>query len=386
MASNPLPQWMPMSWAYVCLGAANFWRRLNMGDRLFVGLLVGIGLWIIVLMGHRLGQFLASILPNWTALGLAVYASGLVVLALNMPMMSVRYHRLYRFFPETEARRRTRICLEFGFTSLCCGILIASVVVMMPPTQSAGIFYAACSIAIAFQGLWHGVQFLFGQSTHATAQRFQNSSSQRRNRFSGAVLTQPLGKALPRTSSRIGLKTVSNPIIWLVILLIAMVLGGAIVTADQPLIWALATVSSIVLIYQLALIEPRVGNGAVLGAHSFSSPYQRGLEDLSALSLPHIFLLALGSFMLLVGQDWIGLGLLVSQCIVTIWGLWIGLVVKALPANSARKHTLWAVIGATITAQLFPPLVAVVAIGITISLTRDLVNLNTKGPALWPRP
>jgi hypothetical protein len=381
-----MPSWVPMSWLYVGFGVVGFWRRLNLGDRVFLIGVVIVGFAIAIGLGAKLSSVLATSYPDWMPIGIAVFAAGLVILALNVPMVAVRSHRFNHFAPETTSRRTVRIGLEFGL-SATASVAVAFILVWSTPAPQGGsVFSATMSFALGVQLVWHITQLIAGLLPNARTGRGNSAAADYRSRLSALALTNGVVEILPATSSRFLLKAITNPFVWIVIILTTLVAGGAIVAAPTPFLWTVSGLSTLLLIAQFALMEPRVGNGVVLGAHSVDPPIKRGFNDLSALMLPHFMMLSVAGCVSALTQSWMGLYVAIGQGLVTAWGLWLSLVVKALPPRETTKHALWAVIGGMIAGQVFPPLIVILAIAITVAITRDLRALTQKGPALWPRP
>jgi hypothetical protein len=186
-------------------------------------------------------------------------------------------------------------------------------------------------VAIGLQALWHAMQLICGDLSRWRIGQSQVAGIPSRSRLSAALIGGEGKRHLPTTSSRFLLKALANPLVWLVLILMTLVLGGAIVSTQYPLLWILSGLSTLLLIVQFSLMEPRVGNGVVLGAHSVNMPIHRGVSDLFALSLPHLGLLAIAFVALILAQNWMGLAVAMVQAIATVWALWLGLVIKALP-------------------------------------------------------
>jgi hypothetical protein len=381
-----MPRWLPVSWAHVGFSAANLWRRLNLGDRVFLVGVILAGLAIVIGFGVRLSGFLASTFRDWLLVGTAAYVFCLVLVSVNLPMMAVRVHRFNRYMPETSSRRNARIGLEFGVCILASALAAFMLVWPLPQIQHRPVFLASALIAIGAQAIWHIAQFVSGQFPAVLAQQSQTAGTSLRSRIWADALTGQLGERLPATSSRFLLKAMTNPFVWTILALMTLVTGGAIISAQNPLLLTLSLLSTLLLIAQFALMEPRVGNSVVLGVHSVRAPISRGVSDLCALMVPHLCLMAVGAALLILAQNWPGLYVAIAQVAVTVWALWLGLVIKALPPRATTKHALWAIIGGMIAGQVFPPLIVVFALAITIALTRDLIELTHKEPALWPRP
>jgi hypothetical protein len=381
-----IPRQLPLSWLYVGFGGLNLWRRLNLGDRVFLVGVICFAMAVAIGFGLRLTGFLQSALPAWMQLGIGAYVSGLVIIGFNLPMMAARSHRFERYLPESTARRTWRVGLEFGFSVLACVAMIAIQMLSVAPVNRPSLFVASVAIAIGLQGCWYVAQLVAGVLPQLLWGQNQATGTHVRSRMSAIVIVGQAIKSLPATSSRFLLKANNNPIVWLSLILTALASGGAIFSTQNPLLWTLSGVSTLLLIAQLALMEPRVGNGAVLGAHSLRTPIKRGVSDLCALALPHLCLMVLAVCALVFAQNWVGILIALTQGIVTVWALWLGLLIKALPPQATTKHALWLVVGGMIAGQFFPPLIVVLVLAITIALTRDLNRQTMIGPALWPRP
>jgi hypothetical protein len=381
-----MPNWVPASWVYVGFGAAGLWRRLNTGDRIVLIGIIVLGLALPLGLGLRLVNHLASTFPDWMPLCAGAYGFALVALFFNMPMIGVRGHRFNRFMPATTARRIIRIGLEFGAGTFASLIIVTVILAPIAPQQNLPPFFMAAVVAISLQALWHVVQLICGDLSQWGIRQRQVAGLSNRGPISAALMTGYGNGRLRGTSSRFLLKAISNPLVWIVLILTALVLGGAIVSTQKPLLWSLSGLSTLLVIVQFALMEPRVGNGVVLGAHSANMPNHRGLADLFALSLPHLCLLAIAFVALILAHNWVGLAVALVQALATVWALWLGLVIKALPPRKTTKHALWVIAGGMIAGQVFPPLIIVLALAITVALTRELMALTQKGPALWPRP
>jgi hypothetical protein len=380
------PRWLPFSWLFVGFSLSNLWRRLNLGDRLFlIGIVFG-GLAISLGFGLKLTHYLASSFPHWLPLGTAAFACVLVVLSFNLPMITVRSHRFNSFVPESSARLLWRISLEAGVASIACVIVIAILIGQLPALQRQSAMIEALTLAIGAQAFWHLIQYYFGATKFFGAKPAVFRATSSRRTSGAAILTHNAARYIPATSSRFLLKAITNAFIWIVLALSVLTAGGALASSPDPLLWTLLLLSSGLLLVQIALMEPRIGNGVVLGMHSIRTPIKRGLSDLIALSIPHFGLLSLAAGTLAVHGNWIGLAGVLGLYIVIIWGLWLWLVTGALPPRTTAKYGLSATVGGIIIAQFFPPLVIIIAIAITVALTRDLISLNTKEPALWPRP
>jgi hypothetical protein len=381
-----MPDWVPASWVYVGFGTAGLWRRLNTGDRIFLICIILFGLALPLGLGGRFVGHLASPFPDWMPLCAGAYGFALVALLLNMPMIGVRSHRFNRFMPETTARRTKRISLEFGMSAIASLIFVAVILSPLVTQQSMRPFFMAAFVAIGLQALWHAMQLICGDLSLWRTGQSQVADIPSRSRLSAALIGGAGKSHLQRTSSRFLLKAISNPLVWIVLILMTLVLGGAIVSTQYPLLWTLSGLSTLLMIVQFSLMEPRVGNGVVLGAHSVNMPIHRGLADLFALSLPHLCLLAIAFVALIWAHNWVGLAVALVQALATVWALLLGLVIKALPPRETTKHALWVITGGMIAGQVFPPLIVVLALAITVALTRELMAFTQKGPALWPRP
>jgi hypothetical protein len=127
------------------------------------------------------------------------------------------------------------------------------------------------------------------------------------------------------------------------------------------------------------------GQWPAIGAHSQNLPIRRAVKDLIALSLPHTFVVLVALPLIWIEKSALYLAIAGGQLIVTIWITWLFLVVGALPAHKPAKSFFWFVGGALISSQLFPALIIVWLVVITVMLTRDLRHLSLEGPALWPR-
>jgi hypothetical protein len=381
-----MPDWVPASWVYVGFGTAGLWRRLNTGDRIFLICIILFGLALPLGLGGRFVGHLASTFPDLMPLCAGAYGFALVALLLNMPMIGVRSHRFHRFMPETTARRRRRIGLEFGMSAIASLVIVAAMLSPFLTQQSMRPIFTAAVVAIGLQALWHAMQLICGDLSLWRTGQSQVADVPSRSRLSAALIGGVGKRHLPETSSRFLLKSISNPLVWIVLILMTLVLGGAIVSTQYPFLWTLSGLSTLLMIVQFSLMEPRLGNGVVLGAHSVNMPIHRGISDLFALSLPHLFLLVIAFVALILAQNWVGLAVALAQAIATVWALWLGLVIKALPPRETTKHALWAIAGGMIAGQVFPPLIIVLALAITVALTRELMALTQKGPALWPRP
>jgi hypothetical protein len=375
--------WLPSSWLYVGFGVKRLWSRLNAGDRLValfaLLLIVALPIGFIV----RLARMVAVQNPNLGGITVGSCVFAVVSLALTGSMARVRSKAWFRFLPETLRRQRERITLEFlvsCFATICLLIIIAS---LLPAAARWSTCFQAVSLALKGHTVVHVVQFLLRHSPTLNTGASAVGAMSRRSK-TASLLASSMASILPRSSSLFWRKANDNPLVWGGLMLTLLASGGTAISLGSPLL-GLSSLSSLLLIFQLSLLEPRVGNGPAIGAHSQNLPIRRAVKDLIALSLPHTFVVLVALPLIWIEKSALYLAIAGGQLIVTIWITWLFLVVGALPAHKPAKSFFWFVGGALISSQLFPALIIVWLVVITVMLTRDLRHLSLEGPALWPR-
>jgi hypothetical protein len=139
------------------------------------------------------------------------------------------------------------------------------------------------------------------------------------------------------------------------------------------------------MIVQLTLAEPRVGNGPTIGASAKNMPVHRALSDLWALVIPHLACFALAVALVIIKADGFAFAIALCQLVITLWIIWMALIIRALPPVLFAESTRWLIPGAVIASQIMPPVIVLLMIVATIISTRDLMRLSLQGPAQWPR-
>jgi hypothetical protein len=373
--------WLPSSWLYASFGLKQFWARLNGADRL-VAVLAAL-LLAALLIGFiiRLSHTVAIQSPSWTGLAVGVSVCALVTLTLTGTMHWLRAHKYFSFLPETNKRQQSRILLEW-LASCGISLLICSLIVLFLPrtVQMAAIFRAIATVVVGHTlvhviQLW--MQYLPGSLTNSSAVR----GIARRNMFAPFLASAAM-KWLPHSSSRFMRRVTANLLVWALVMVAILAFGGAAISFKSPLL-GISTLSSVFMMVQLALIEPRVGNGPAIGAHSETLPIRRAFNDLVAMTFPHLVCMLLAIPLLVIDEKFNNVIVAISQLVITIWITWLFLVIGALPHD--KPSNIWHFTIAITASLTFPPLIPVMlAIG-TIMLTRDLMRMSQQGPALWPR-
>jgi hypothetical protein len=381
--SSPVPIWLPSPWLYVRLGIKQFWSNLNVGDRLTALFALVLVAALPVSFIVRLGQMVASQSPQWAGLTIGASVFLLVCIGLTGSMVKVRSHPWFRYLPETKRRKIGRIIAEFLASCLVSLGILAIIIWFLPTSRRALLLGQALSIAVAGHMVVHLIQFCLRALPVITVNAAALTGMTDRNKIAPFLANTALAQ-LQGSSSLFMQKANSNPLIWVFVLLTIAALGGTAISLASPLL-GLSSLSTLLLVFQLALMEPRVGNGRAIGAHSKKLPIKRARHDLLALSIPHLICLAAALPLVIYDTSAINAAIAGAQLLLTLWIIWIFLVVGALPAHKPAKSFFWFVGGALISSQLFPPLIVVWLIVITAMLTRDLMRLSLEGPASWPR-
>ena len=375
------PTWVPSSWLLIAIGTTGLWSRLNFGDRsvlVFTALLVvAIPLSIVA----KLVALIPASYAMWSGVALGFIVFLLVALAFNATMVRTRSQRFMCYVPESDQRRAYRILAEFVVSALICAAAIFLVAWFLRGGFQTSVFVTAVSVVLLGQLIVHLGQFLqFGTPTARAGERGAMRTP-RRSRFASWFVQIGEAGRLPNTSSRFLLKAITNPLIWLFVVLILMSVSGTALL-ERSVLLALSTLSSILMIFQLALIEPRVGNGAAIGASSKTLPIGRAVQDLVALAIPHSLILCCAFVLIALDAKPGHVAIACGQFGATIWILWLALVSGALP--TAKPAKFWAIGLALIATQVFPAVIPVILLGVTIALTYDLRRLSKEGPASWP--
>lgn len=380
------PTWLPVSWLYVSLGIVNLWRRLNFGDRCF---LVGfLSIMVVTFFGfaEKLCRYAEENFPGLLPIAIAAAAFIPIVLLFNLTLISVRANRFDKFLAETRARRRWRIGLEAVVATFCSlSVVLMLILKLQLPTPEATLIQSSF-LAIGAHGIWNLVHWTLGGSQPSASIPIQYDGRKPRSKLISEVLARNPARCLPATSSRFLLKSVTNPWIWIGLAFMALSVGGVVVSAPNPALWTLLVFSIALLTVQFAVMEPRVGNGLVLGVHSVRTPIRRALSDFAALMVPHLAILGLATILFGFQKDWLGLGISFVQGVLSFWVLWLALMMKALPRRVVSRYILWSLGGGIIAGQLSLGLVIFVFIAATIVMTRDMILMTWKEPVLWPRP
>jgi hypothetical protein len=374
--------WLPTSWLYIGVGIKRAWLELKDGDRLFVGLLVCLGLVLPVRLLVVSGQFLAQTHSHWIGIGLGGVVFACVALFVILPLASVRRGKLFQFLGESKARRYRRIGAEFVAASFISAVLLIAAWPFLSTRVSINVLLQAfCCVTFA-HGLVYWVQILRADRSPSHGNPTGLTGLAQRSYFAPFICGSALAK-LPQTSSRFLLKANTNPLIWFVIGLTLLSSGGAALSLKSPLL-ALSTLSTLLLILQLSVTEPRVGNGRTLGASAKRMPIQRAISDLLALSWPHFACLVLATPVTIITADSLAFGIGLTQLIATLWIIWMTLLIRALPPLIFSGSARWLVALAIISSQILPPFIIVLIIVATFLSTRDLMRLSQQGPAQWP--
>lgn len=373
---------VPASWLYVGYGARQTWARLNGGDRLMVGSVTLFALVIIVQLVSAAGKIFAKVAPQWTALGLGVSAFACVALSLTLSLSNVRQGRLFQFLGETSTHRTRRIGAEFAVVCFLSALLLVIAGFFVKSQAPFVMVPQAIGVAVFAHGLVHVTQYLSVQGSPARRLATNHTGLSQRSKI--ASVTSGFNQAwFKPTSSRFLLKALTNPFIWALLILTMLASGGAAVSLKSPLL-GVSTFSTLLLIIQLTLAEPRVGNGRTIGASSKNMPIQRAVSDFMALSIPHLACFVIALALTVLERNGLALGIASSQLALTLWIIWIGLLVRALPSLVFTKSTRFLVAGAIVASQVAPPLIVLLLIIGTLMSTRDLMRLSRLGPAQWP--
>lgn len=374
---------LPASWLYVEFTLTRLFARLNTGDRVVLGVTASFVAAIPVLFGVQLGRVVTQLPSHFSGLAIGLFACFVVSFLVTATMISVRGHRYFAFLPEARAQKITRIALEFVASCLISFVVIAVVIAFLPKLHTAMAVASALVCALFGHGIVHGIQLCLPTAPLQTTSIQTLSGMTRRNGVA-SILARPNIKRLPSSSSRFMRKANDNPLLWVFVILTMLASGGAAM-AWKSLLLGLSTLSTLIFMLQCALVEPRVGNGPAIGAHSATLPIKRARQDLIALAFPHFGCLIIAPALIVMGQNATHAAIAMSQFLITLWILWLWLVMGALPTEDAwRTYPLGTVL-AIISYQIFPPVLPVLFFIGTLILTRDLVRLSLKGPASWPR-
>jgi hypothetical protein len=374
---------LPASWLYALFAIKRLWARLNIGDRAVLSLTVLFVAALPVMFGVQLGGAVALIPSHFGGMATGFFTWVVVSFLVTATMTSVRGHRYFAFLPETSHRKGWRIALEFAASCLLSLVFLSAMIAFLPKLHSALPFAAALGTVLIGHGMVHAIQLsLRTLPLHSNSAQTLSGMTQR-NRAAPFLASRTMTK-LPNSSSRFMLKANSNPLLWAFLVLAALSSGGAAIVWKSPLL-GLSTLSTLLLVLQCALMEPLVGNGPAIGAHSGTLPIKRARQDLWALAFPHLVCLIVALALIVFGRELAFAAIAAWQFLLTLWLLWLFLVMGALPSEDVWRTSPWAFALATIGYNIFPPIIPVLlAIG-TIMLTRDLMRLSLKGPASWPR-
>jgi hypothetical protein len=375
--------WMPASWLYVGLGAQRSWLSLNNGDKLVVLFVALLGLAIPVRLGIQTGNYVTQHAPAWTGASLGAFTFVCVALTLTLGLANVRRGRLFQFLGETQKRKRTRILAEFGVACALSFLLFLVSSVFLAQQVSLQNLLEALGVATLGHSLIYTIQFLGADVSPSRSNPTGLTGMVQRSSFAPLISGSFLIKFRP-TSSLFLLKANSNPLIWAVLLLTLLAFGGAAISL-KSLLLGLSTISTVLLIVQLTLAEPRIGNGPTIGASAKNMPLHRALSDLWALAIPHLTSSVLAVALVIIDADGFAFTIALCQLVITLWIIWMVLIIRALPPILFAKSTRWLIAGAIIASQTFPVVIVLLMIVATIISTRDLMRLSLQGPAQWPR-
>jgi hypothetical protein len=374
---------LPASWLYALFAIRRLWGRLNTGDRAVLSLTALFVAAIPVMFGVQLGGAVARLPSHFGGMAIGLFTCVVVSFLVTGTMTSMHGHRYFAFLPETSRRKVARIGLEFAASCLLSLMFMSAIIAFVPKLQSAVTFTTAFGTALVGHGIVHAIQFLF-RTAPLRSTSAQTLTGMTRRNLPAPFLASAGMIRLPKSSSRFLLKANSNPLLWAFLILTALSSGGAAIAWKSPL-FGLSTLSTLLFVLQCALMEPRVGNGPTIGAHSGTLPIKRARQDLWALAFPHLVCLIIALALMVFEWNATHAAIAASQFLLTLWILWLFLVMGALPSEDVwRTYPVATVLG-IIAYNILPPILLILlAIG-TIMITRDLMRLSLKGPATWPR-
>jgi hypothetical protein len=381
-AAKKYQSWMPASWLYIGLGATRTWSNLNNGDRLLVVALAILGIAIPIRVAVAIGAYIGQNAPAWLGVGLGGWAFVCIALTLSLSLANVRTGQLFQFLGEASHKKHTRIGAEWAAACILSALLLMATWFFLSGKTPILVFVYSVLIAASGHSFVAVGQFLFTNISPSRTNPTGLIGLAQRSGIASAIGSNPLSK-LPPTSSRFLLKANQNPLIWLIIILTLLATGGAAISL-KSLLLGLSTLSTVLMIIQLTLAEPRVGNGRAIGACSKRMPISRAISDLVALSLPHLACFLLAMPLIIMDAKGLAFGIGLSQLVATIWIIWITLLVRALPAAVLGKSARWLVALAIIASQIMPPVIIALLIMATVVSTREVMRLSQQGPALWP--
>jgi hypothetical protein len=374
--------WLPTAWVYLFCSWRRLWGRLNGGDRfVLVAVLIG-GAAATIYIGAKVTQ--AAMRLSHMALDFVpgLFALVVVTLAMLPTLVTARASHFFAYIPETTARRRTRFLCEFALSSCLGTILLSAIIISVPALAHMRSILLNLVILISGFVISHLIQSLMLQKGALNHTGSIGSKSKRH--ALDKVLTLPILAPLAHTSSRFLLKMNTNPLIWLLFAFVLVSGFGAALTMPSILV-AISTLSQAVLVIQMTLMEPRVGNGVTIGAHSRFLPINRAFADWMALVGPHMSLFVIAGIFIWSHQSWLEFYVAITQLVLTLWLIWMALIMKAQDAPKMTRALLIFGVVAMVAGNAMPPLILPILIICTILITRDLMRLSKEGPATWPR-
>jgi hypothetical protein len=374
--------WLPTAWVYLLFTWQRLWGRLNGGDRfVLVAVLIG-GATATIYTGAKLTQATRQLFPLAQDFVPGLFTFVVVTLAMVPALIAARASHFFAYIPETAARRQTRIICEFALSLSLGTVLLGAIIVSVPALAQTRSM--AVSLVMLMSGfvISHLIQHFVPQKG-ALSNTGTISAKSKRHAFA-PVLTQPVFGLFARTSSRFLLRMNANPLVWLIFALVLVSGFGAALTMPSVLV-AISTLSQALLVIQMTLMEPRVGNGVTIGAHSRFLPINRAFADWVALVGPHLILFVAAGILIWHHQSWLEFYVAITQLVLTLWLIWMALIMKAQDAPKVTRALLIFGVVAMVAGNAMPPLILPILIICTILITRDLMQLSKEGPATWPR-
>jgi hypothetical protein len=254
-AAQAYKNWLPASWLYIGLGMIRAWFGLSNGDRFIVVLLALLAFAIPIRLISATAAFLAKSAPAWVGISIGALSFLCIGLTLTLGLANVRRGRLFQFLGETTARKRQRIGVELAFACGASAILLVAACPFLEDQATVQAFTQAVCVAALSHSVVASLQFLSINTSPSCLNPTGLTGLNQRGRFPFIVGGSVFAK-LPPTSSRFLLKANTNPLVWLIIILTLLSTGGAAISLKSPLL-ALSTISTVLMIIQLTLLEPR---------------------------------------------------------------------------------------------------------------------------------